>query len=63
MEKINDSLFRQYLLGADLTFMKWVAKKGAVVPLTHHVNEQVRWITEGLAEVAVASTKLPHEKR
>ena len=51
MEKINDLLFRRYLRRANLNLVKWTAKKGAVVPLTHHVNEQARWITEGLAEV------------
>jgi len=34
-----------------VTFVKWTAKKGATVPLTHHVNEQITWITEGLAKV------------
>jgi len=51
IEKINDLLSRQYLYGTNATFVKWTAKKGAVVPLTHHVNEQITWITEGLAEV------------
>ena len=51
MEKINELLYRQYLHGTNVTFVKWTAKKGAVVPLTHHVNEQVTWITTGLAEV------------
>ncbi|MGA7925573.1 MAG: hypothetical protein WCA20_06215 [Candidatus Sulfotelmatobacter sp.] len=51
MEKINNLPFRQYLHGTNLTFVKWTAKKGAVVPLAHRVNEQVTRITEGLAEV------------
>ena len=51
MEKVNDLLHRQYLYGTNVTFVKWTAKKGAVVLLTHHVNEQVTWITEGVAEV------------
>ena len=51
IEKINGLLFRQYLRGANLRFVKGTAKKGAVVPLTHRVNEQAKWITEGLAEV------------
>jgi quercetin dioxygenase-like cupin family protein len=51
MEKVNDLLSRQYLYGTNSTFVKWTAKKGAVVALTHHINEQITWITEGLAEV------------
>jgi quercetin dioxygenase-like cupin family protein len=31
--------------------VKWTAKKGATVPLHHHANEQITWITEGAAEV------------
>ncbi len=26
-------------------------KKGAIVPLHHHINEQITWITEGACEV------------
>jgi unsaturated pyranuronate lyase len=51
IERINNRLCRQYLHGTNLTFVKWIAKKGAVVPLNHHVNEQVTWITEGCCEV------------
>ena len=31
--------------------VKWIAKKGGAIPLTHHSNEQFTWITEGLVEV------------
>jgi hypothetical protein len=41
VEKVNDLLYRQYFYGTNVTFVKWIVKKGAVVPLTHHVNEQV----------------------
>jgi quercetin dioxygenase-like cupin family protein len=51
MKKINDLLYRQYLCGTNATFVKWTAKKGASIPLTHHINEQITWITEGAAEV------------
>jgi quercetin dioxygenase-like cupin family protein len=51
VEKVSDLLSRQYLDGVNSTFVKWTAKKGAVVPLHHHSNEQITWITEGLAEV------------
>jgi len=35
IEKINGLLFRQYLRGANLRFVKGTAKKGAAVPLIH----------------------------
>jgi quercetin dioxygenase-like cupin family protein len=50
-EQLNELLARQYLQGTNATFVKWTAKKGGVVPLHHHINEQITWITEGLAEV------------
>ena len=51
VEQISELLQRQYLSGSNSTFVKWIAKKGAVVPLHHHGNEQITWITEGAAEV------------
>ncbi|MCU1299298.1 MAG: cupin protein [Acidobacteriaceae bacterium] len=51
VETINDLLSRQYLQETNVAFVKWIAKKGGVVPLTHHINEQVTWIIEGHAEV------------
>ncbi len=51
IEQISDLLQRQYLSGTNVTFVKWTARKGAVVPLTHHANEQITWIMQGVAEV------------
>ncbi|RUL70922.1 cupin domain-containing protein [Dyella choica] len=50
-EKMSPLLERQYLYGKESTFVKWTAKKGAVVPLHHHANEQVTWIVSGKATV------------
>jgi quercetin dioxygenase-like cupin family protein len=57
VEQLNDLLSRQYLYGTNCTFVKWIAKTGATVPLTHHVNEQITWITHGRAEVYSQGTK------
>lgn len=51
IEQISKLLQRQYLSGNNATFVKWTAKKGAFVPLHHHINEQITWITHGAAEV------------
>lgn len=51
MEQVSTGLRRQYLIGTHMTFVKWTAKKGSAVPLTHHVNEQFTWIIEGACEV------------
>jgi quercetin dioxygenase-like cupin family protein len=36
---------------SQFTFSKWIMKKGAVMPLHHHANEQITWITQGETEV------------
>jgi quercetin dioxygenase-like cupin family protein len=51
VEQTSHLLQRQYLSGTNVTFVKWIAKKGAIVPLPHHINEQITWITKGAAEV------------
>jgi quercetin dioxygenase-like cupin family protein len=51
IEQMSPLIQRQYLHGTHSTLVKWIAKKGAVVPLHHHVYEQITWITEGRAEV------------
>jgi quercetin dioxygenase-like cupin family protein len=51
IEQISPLVQRQYLNGAQSTFVKWTVKKGGVFPLHHHSNEQITWITEGRCEV------------
>lgn len=51
VEQLSSLIQRQYLHGAQSTFVKWTMKKGAVVPVHHHANEQITWITQGEAEV------------
>jgi quercetin dioxygenase-like cupin family protein len=51
IEQVSPLIQRQYLHGSQSTFTKWIMKKGAVVPLHHHANEQITWITQGEVEV------------
>jgi quercetin dioxygenase-like cupin family protein len=51
IEQISPLVQRQYLVGAQSTFVKWTVKKGGVFPLHHHASEQITWITEGRCEV------------
>lgn len=51
IEQISPLVQRQYLSGAQSTFVKWTVKKGGVFPLHHHASEQITWITEGRCEV------------
>jgi quercetin dioxygenase-like cupin family protein len=50
-EQMSPLISRQYLNSSGATFCKWTMRKGALVPLHHHANEQITWITEGRAEV------------
>jgi len=51
IEQVSPLVQRQYLAGAQSTFVKWTVKKGGVFPLHHHASEQITWITEGRCEV------------
>jgi quercetin dioxygenase-like cupin family protein len=51
IEKISDTISRQYVMGAQSMLVKWTLKKGAIIPMHFHVNEQMTWITEGAVEV------------
>ncbi|MBR0913082.1 quercetin dioxygenase-like cupin family protein [Bradyrhizobium japonicum] len=57
IEQISPLVQRQYLVGAQSTFVKWIVKKGGVFPLHHHANEQITWITEGRCEVSSQGKK------
>lgn len=50
-EVLSDKITRQFVMGGQTMLVKWTFKKGAVVPLHFHPNEQITWITEGVAEV------------
>jgi quercetin dioxygenase-like cupin family protein len=74
-EKLSDKITRQYILGSQSTFVKWTLKKGALIPLHFHPNEQITWITQGsvkvtsqgkdytvkAGEVFVIPANVPHE--
>lgn len=51
IETLNDKISRQYIYGGQSMLVKWILKKGAEVPLHHHVNEQITWITEGSVKI------------
>jgi len=46
-EQMNPLVQRQVVHGANMTMARLVMKKGAVVPLHHHVNEQITTVLEG----------------
>lgn len=51
IEQISPLVQRQFLSGAQSTFVKWTVKKGGTFALHHHSYEQITWIVEGRCEV------------
>ncbi|HEV2613578.1 MAG TPA: cupin domain-containing protein [Gammaproteobacteria bacterium] len=51
IEKLSDKVSRQYIYSGQSMLVKWILKKGAEVPLHHHVNEQISWITQGSVRI------------
>lgn len=51
IEQMGAGITRQTIHNGQSTMAKWVFAKGAVVPLHHHANEQITWITAGSVEV------------
>ncbi len=47
LEKLNPLLDRQFVVGEDIMLARVLLKKGCVIPLHSHVNEQVTYILEG----------------
>lgn len=50
-ENISDKITRQYVMGSQSMMVKWTLKKGALIPLHFHPNEQITWITKGAVKV------------
>jgi quercetin dioxygenase-like cupin family protein len=75
VEKVTPLLDRQLMVGTDLMIARLILRKGAVVPLHSHHNEQVTYVLEGLlrfqidgrqidvrgGEVLCIPPHLPHE--
>lgn len=47
LEKLNPLLDRQLVVGKDVMVARVLLKKGCIVPLHWHVNEQITYILEG----------------
>jgi len=50
-EQFSDKITRQYVMGSQSMLVKWTLKKGAVIPLHFHQNEQTTWIIKGSVKV------------
>src|ERR1700716_4029615 len=50
-EQLSDTISRRYIMGSNSMIVKWDLKKGAIVPMHFHPNEQITWITKGSVKV------------
>jgi quercetin dioxygenase-like cupin family protein len=47
VERVTDDISRQLVTGRNEMVARVLLKRGAIVPVHHHVSEQVTWILEG----------------
>lgn len=53
LEQLNPLLQRQFIVGQDIMIARVLLKKGSVVPMHSHVNEQVTYILEGALKFTI----------
>ena len=54
-EQMSDQLSRRLITGQDMMLAHVYLKKGCVVPLHHHINEQITYILEGALRFHIGS--------
>jgi len=57
LETLSDTISRKLITGQRIMAAQVFLKKGAVVPLHHHENEQVTYILEGALEFEISGTR------
>jgi len=53
VEQLNPLIGRQFIVGTDLMIARILLKRGAIVPLHHHHNEQISYILEGAMKFVI----------
>ena len=54
-EQLSDQLSRRLITGDDMMLAHVYLKKGCIVPLHHHINEQITYILEGALRFHIGS--------
>src|SRR5687767_5629169 len=54
-EQLSDQLSRRLITGNDMMLAHVYLKKGCIVPLHHHINEQITYILEGALRFHIGS--------
>lgn len=57
-EELNPLLFRSFVVGQNVMVARILLKKGSVVPMHSHPNEQISCIIEGALEFAIDSKEI-----
>jgi len=55
-EQITDKITRQYVHGKNAMLARFLIKKGGIVPLHSHPNEQITYIISGSVKVTIKET-------
>lgn len=58
VEELNPLLGRQMVVGEQVMVSRILMKKGCIVPLHSHVNEQVSYILEGALKFFIDGTEI-----
>jgi quercetin dioxygenase-like cupin family protein len=57
LEELNPRLQRQFVTGTDVMLARVLLKKGCVVPLHSHYNEQLSYVVEGALRFTINGKK------
>jgi len=57
-EPLNALITRQYVVGTNVMLARIVLKKGAHVPMHHHIHEQISHVVEGALKFTVDSKEV-----
>lgn len=53
LETLNPLIQRHFVVGSDVMLARILLKKGAIVPMHSHHNEQVTWVMEGALKFTI----------
>lgn len=58
VERLNPLLDRQIVSGEKVMIVRWRFKKGCIIPLHHHANEQISIVEDGALRFLIDGSEL-----
>ena len=58
VEQLSSTIGRQFIVGGNMMIARVLLKKGALVPMHQHHNEQITYILEGALRFLVGGTEV-----